>query len=173
MSWQFDDMATLKGINPRQEGSGDNAEPALDLDFQASVGPHELRAALGATTDREVQAAFWTGSWSEPDKLALRFPGLGQVKIPDREFDGLMANIYGVRLTGAKAHKFSFVPEKDGNATMAFQVSVVRPPAQALAIFHEHLKTAIPVFLTPQQPDLPIGQSEEGPAEAEGAAWAK
>lgn len=166
MSWDFNDTATLKGINPRQEGNGDNAEPALDLDFLASVRPSELRAALGATTDREVQAAFWTGSWAEPDKLALRFPGLGQVKIPDREFDGLMADIYGVHMTGAKAHKFSFVPEKDGTATMAFQISVVRPPARALALFHELLKTVIPVSLTPQQPDLPI---EAGKTETEGA----
>jgi hypothetical protein len=39
MSWYFNDFAKLKSINPRQEGSGDDAEPAGATSKAAATRP--------------------------------------------------------------------------------------------------------------------------------------
>ena len=165
MSWYYNDMAKLKSINPRQEGSGDDAEPAVDLDFEATVGPDELRAALGAATEREVREAFWTGDWIE-GSVNERFPCLGQLKVPDREFMDMVAHVDGIKLAPATVHKFAFTVQPDGTATLTFQISMTRPPTNSLATFHEHLKTEVPVHVVPSQQEMTFEGEGEG-AEAE------
>ncbi|HKJ87931.1 MAG TPA: hypothetical protein VKA48_05435 [Gammaproteobacteria bacterium] len=159
MSWYFQDLAKLKSINPRQEGSGDDAEPAVDLDFEATVGPDELRAALGAATEREVREAFWSGDWIE-GSVQERFPGMGTVKVPDREFLDMIAHVDGIKLAPASVHKFAFTVQPDGTAALTFQISMTRPPANALAVFHEHLKTEVPVHVAASQQDLDLEEEQ-------------
>lgn len=150
-SFKVDGQATIKHLNIRKQGGGEDEEKQIAVDIKFSmeaVGASALLPLLGVESLDEIDTVFWAPGNDDN----ARFSGITKIE-SWAEFSNVDMHIFGRKVRLESCGKFSFVPKGGMTADLTFQVSVLEPDEELIQALAHALSDDVKVKIE-AQPEL-------------------